>query len=391
MAVVTCPAPERLRARQGSKWWRFPSDVLPFMPAESDFAPCPAVQDALADLVSRQAWGYPRKGPEGAVGRLKNAFIGHARGAWDWSPDPDDLLVLPSSSQAITGAIRAYSEPDEGVLLQTPAYPGFFDMIDAAGRRPCLDPLVATLAGPSLAPHPKPDLRQPRNAIWLLCQPHNPTGRVFSRDELAPLAEKAAEDGMIVVSDELHADLRLDGHSHTPFAAAFPELASRTVTLHAPTKVFGIAGLGGVVAHFGDKTLIERFLRVNPPDLLGSPNIAALVAGTAAWEQGGAWRDEMIAIVRRNRDRFVDRVTSELPKVKVRRPEATFFLWADLADLHLPASPAEYLLDHARVGASDGAKFGPGSDSFVRFVGACAPGTMEQMLDRVIGLLAQRR
>lgn len=381
---ITFLTPSRLRRRQGSKWWTFPPDILPFTPAEADFAICPAVQDSLENLVAHQQYGYPRKDGEGPLASAKSAFVVHAERSYGWQIDAADISILPSTSQAIFGSFRAFSKPGDGVILQSPAYPGFYKMIESARRHAIIDRLIDTEFGPSPDPRVHALDGASQAAIWLLCHPHNPTGRIFTRDELAPLAREASQSGMLVISDELHADLCLDDRRHRPFITMFPELARQTITLHSATKTYGIAGLGGVVAHFGDRSLMERFNQANPTDLIGRPNVATLIASAAAWRNGLSWKENLVKVLASNRDRFIRRLEKELPEVRIWKPEATYFLWADFAALNLSENPARQLLEHGRIASSDGSAFGAEFSTFARFVSACGPAILDDLMDRLV-------
>lgn len=380
-AIVEDLTAADLRARQGSKWNAHPADVIACTTAEIDFATCPSIVAALQDLVGGQRFGYPRRDTLGPAAEMMQAFKDHAAREYGWNVERDALTVVASTGQAIFASLRAYSRRGDAVLLQTPAFPGFFKIIEQAQRQVAAHPLVganATLEAEG---------EIPSAAIWLLCQPHNPTGRVFRRDELAPLARHARARGSVVVSDEIHADLCLDGRAHQPFVDMFPELAPQTVTLHSATKVFGLSGLGGAIVHFGSDELRRRFETANPPDLLGAPSIASLVAAAAAWRDGGAWRKALVQVVQDQRDHVIARLAREAPSVRMIRSEATYFLWVDVASCALPAPPWRHFLDHARVAVSDGGPYGPQSAAFVRLVGACSRPLLDEVIDRMVGAL----
>ncbi|HVW94080.1 MAG TPA: aminotransferase class I/II-fold pyridoxal phosphate-dependent enzyme, partial [Devosia sp.] len=204
------------------------------------------------------------------------------------------------------------------------------------------------------------------------------------REELAPLAALAIERDMVVVCDEIHADLMLDGRRHMPFGAMFPEAADRTVTLYSATKSFNIPGLRCGLMHFGSAALQERFNRRIPPLLLGTPAVVGVYATIAAWEEPEAWLEGLIRLIEGNRDHMLARFAAELPEVAIGAPEATYLAWADFKALRLPERPYLYLLDKAKVAGGDGAHFGPGYEEFVRFNVATSRSILDDKIDRIV-------
>lgn len=224
-----------------------------------------------------------------------------------------------------------------------------------------------------------PDVR-----LLLLCHPQNPTGRVFTREDFAPVAKLAIESDLIVVSDEIHADLMLDGRRHVPFALMFPEAADRTVTLYSATKSFNIPGLRVALMHFGSLALKQTFEKRVPPFVLGTPASIGIWATIAAWTECEDWCQSLIAVLERNRDHMLVRFSREMPEVTMFRPEATYLSWADFSGLHLPAQPYSFLLDRARVAGGDGRNFGPGYDNFVRLNYATSLPILDDKIDRLV-------
>jgi cystathionine beta-lyase len=220
--------------------------------------------------------------------------------------------------------------------------------------------------------------------MLLLCHPHNPTGRVFNASELEAVARWVERRDIVVISDELHADLMLDGRIHQPFAKLFPMLAERTVTLCSPSKAFALGGLGCVVLHFGSPELERRFHAAIPPDLLGEPAVPSLVAAEAAWREGGAWLKSLTGLVERNRDGFMAEIAARAPELVVHRPDATYFLWLDLRRLRARRRPFDLILRKGRVAVSDGALYGEGFDGFVRIVTATSPERMSELTGRLL-------
>jgi cystathionine beta-lyase len=297
------------------------------------------------------------------------------------------VMILTDLIQAQIALITAFSKPGEAVLIQTPAYPGFAYTIADTGRRAVLHPMIDMgerfeLDNASFLETIPDDLR-----IILLCHPQNPTGRVLTKTELAPIAQVAIERDLIVISDEIHSDLTFAGE-HVPFAKMFPEAAEGTVTLYAATKSFSISGLSNAVMHFGSKELHDRFESRVRPHLLGSPAVTGLWATLAAWEESSDWLAELVSILSSRRDYMLGRLADKLPAVRAYSPEATYFLWADFSAYDLPTAPAEFLLERAKVVAGEGGHFGPGFEAFARFIFATTEEIIDEKVDRIAAALA---
>lgn len=384
MSLIEDLDPQFLRARVSAKWGSFGEDVVPSNPAEMDFAIAPAIQAALQDLVDRQQYGYTTRGPGSLHDQIAQAFVARMRDKFGWSgADPANITVTNDLVQAVMANIMAFSEPGDGVSLQVPSYPAFLMILKQSGRRTVVNPMVE---GPDRWELDIDDLRANADGVrvLLLCHPHNPTGRVFTKAEMAPIAALAEERDMLVISDEIHADLLLDGREHIPFGRMFPELAHRTVTLYSATKSFNIPGLRAAVMHFGTAELKQRFEQKIPPFLLGTPGSPGIVATIAAWRDCEAWCRNLIGVLEANRDHLLDRFARELPGVRIARPEATYLAWADFGPLALSAQPYEYLLKNARVWGGDGRNFGPHYENFVRLNFATSRTILDDKIDRLV-------
>jgi cystathionine beta-lyase len=225
--------------------------------------------------------------------------------------------------------------------------------------------------------------------VLLLCNPHNPTGRVFDDAELRALADLAIRYDLVVVSDEIHADIVYPGGRHRPFGSLGAEPAARTVTLTSATKTFSIAGLRLAVAHFGSPELLARYQSL-PRFLLGGANGPGAVATLAAWRHGDRWVDELVDYLDDNRRLLADFVAAELPGVRHATPQATYLAWLDCRGLRgaaLEPSPAAWFLERAGVAVNDGADFGEPGRGFVRLNFATSRSLLQRILDRLAASL----
>jgi len=223
-----------------------------------------------------------------------------------------------------------------------------------------------------------------RARMLILCNPHNPSGRVLDREELQVIAECAERHDLLVVVDEVHADLVYPGHEHIAFASLSPELAARTVTLYSATKSFNLPGLRCAFAAFGSAALFNRFSQHIPPRLLGDPNVFGMDATLAAWEQGDEWLTTVLAHLQRSRDHLVKRISTEMPGVRLYKPEATYLAWLDCRGLNLDVPAARYFLQQARVALSPGQAFLPGAEQFVRLNFAASSSLLDRIVDQMV-------
>ncbi|SHF76078.1 cystathione beta-lyase [Modicisalibacter ilicicola DSM 19980] len=370
------------RQYPSQKWQRYAEDVLPLWVADMDFVSPPAVTEALQARVAHGVFGYGRL-PDS----LRTTLCRWSHHHYGWDIDPEWQLWLPGVVPALHLASLALTEPGDGVLTVTPIYPPFLKVAERTGRLP----QTAQLAEPASSGEPWRLDRDaleaaitPRTRLLLWCHPHNPTGRVWQHEELALLAELAERHDLLIVSDELHCDLILDGQTHRPLAASFPELARRVITLWAPSKTFNLAGLTSACAIIPDAALRRRFQQAMSglmPDL----NVLGLLAAETAYAQGESWRQALLEVLRINRQALDDHV-ARWPGVSWCAPESTYLAWLDMRQTGLGESSQGALLERARVALSDGVDFGwPG---FVRLNFGTPTAQLEDALQRLDGLLA---
>lgn len=373
-----------LRALRNSKWSKYEPDVLPAWVAEMDFAVAEPIQQAVRRIVEARDYGYPMRDGEKAGAAVAVSFAARMKARFGWEVDPALVLPLADLVQGTYAPVLAFSEPGDGVVLQVPNYPPFRDVIQTTGRK--LIPL-AMRDGGSRHVCDTAELEgviDGRTRIFVLCNPQNPTGRVFTRAELQAMARFAIDHDMIVISDEIHSDLVYPGHEHIPLASLGPEIAARTVTITSPTKSFNIPGLRCAVLHFGSARLRDRFLARIPARLMGDPNAIGVDATVAAWSAGQPWLDAVTAHLLRARDRLVGRLQAELPEIRCHAPEGTFLAWLDCTKLGLNTPAFDFFHDKARVAFSAGETFDPACHQFVRFNFATSMPILDKLLDRMV-------
>ncbi|MEJ2762606.1 PatB family C-S lyase [Photobacterium sp. MCCC 1A19761] len=354
------------------KWQKYKDrDVLPMWVADSDFKVPQAITDALHRHVDHGVFGYGRA-PE----RLTELLIDRMWQRYQWRIEPDWIVYLPGLVCGINLTVRALTQPGEGVISPKPIYPPFLSAAKLAQRPLGIAPVTLQDKRWLL------DLNQtdvtPDSKLLLLCNPLNPGGTVFRREELQDILAFAEHHDLFVCADEIHSDLILDPDArHIPFASLSDSAARRSVTLIAPSKTFNIAGLGASMAIIPDPALRRRFLKAKA-GIVPDVNVLAYTAAQAAYESCQPWLEQQLAFLRQHRDRLTTRINA-MPYLKLHPIEATYLAWIDASALPVP-SPFKFF-EQAGVGLSPGADFG--NPGFVRLNFACTSQTLNEALDRM--------
>jgi cysteine-S-conjugate beta-lyase len=370
-----------LRTRPGTKWHRYADDVLPAWIAEMDFDVAEPIQAAIRHVADQREYGYEDDDSDHV---LAQAFADYMRHRFGWHVGADHVVPVADLVQALFAAVSAFTTRGQRVVLQTPIYPPFLNAVRETGRRVVEHRLVDDGSRFVLDTTTLADVFDANAPLLLLCNPHNPTGRVFQRNELEAVASLAVERQLIVVADEVHADLVYPGQRHIPFASLGADVAARTITMTSATKAYNFPGLRCGLMHFGSEELRERFRASFPDRLLGKVNRFGRQATIAAWRDGLAWLDRVMGVLDLNRARLAGQLAAELPELGHHSPEATYLAWLDCRSLALPMPPQAFLLEHARIAVNDGDEFGPPGRGFVRLNFATAPSTLDEILERLV-------
>ncbi|MEX2480428.1 MAG: MalY/PatB family protein [Gammaproteobacteria bacterium] len=373
-----------LRRRRGEKWNHYPADVLPAWVADMDFVVAEPIRAALAGRLEAADLGYPQSHRRTGLPEL---FAERVAARFDWSIAAADVLILSDVVQGLYLALESYSERGDGVVIQTPIYPPFLHAVAETGRRAVCCDLQPGATRYEIDFATMEAAIDSGCRVFMLCNPHNPSGRAFTADELGRIADLVCRHDLVLVSDEIHADLILAPARHIPVASLSDDIAARTVTLMSASKAFNIAGLCMAFAHFGSPALRRRFERI-PAHLRGGTNTLSIAAVEAAWRHGQPWLDEVLATLRANRDRVAEFVAARWPAVGHLPPEATYLAWLDLRKLELEPSPQAWLLEHARVALNEGRTFGPAGEGHVRLNFATSSALLETLLERLDGALS---
>jgi len=383
--------PDR-RSTNNGKWRTHPPDVLPMFVADMDFVPPQPVVAALQDAVARGVFGYPEFKNEMADSPgLREVVVERLARQYAWRVAPEALVLVPGVVTAFNLAARMtalMAGPAGGELvIQTPVYPPILEAAHNAGLTRRDAPL---LRGADYRYTIDWDVFEaafsPATRMFLLCSPHNPVGRVFTRDELARMAEVCQRRGVLIVSDEIHAELIYPGTRHVPIASLAPEIEQNSITLIAPSKTFNLPGLQCSLAIIPNAELRARYVAARA-GLVTWVNVMGLIAGEAAYRYGDEWLGQLLPYLEANRDTVTRFVAAEIPGVTMAAPEATYLAWLDCRGTGL-SQPCQCFLDLARVACSDGAGFGPGGEGFVRLNFGCPRSMLVAALQRMKGVLA---
>lgn len=366
------------RASDSYKWNCYDEDVLPLWVADMDFISPEPVIRALQERVAHGVFGYGKTPQE-----LREVILERLEKRYGWKVSPDALVFTPGVVVGFNLACHAFAQPGEGALIQTPVYPPFLGAPRHAGIRRDEMELTRQADG-----RYEVDLQRMDEALtdstrlFILCNPHNPVGRVFTRPELEGMAELCLRKNVVICSDEIHGDLIFNGYHQTPIASLSPEIEARTVTLMAPSKTFNIAGLDCSFAIIPNPELRKCYEEARR-GIVGGVNILGVTAALAAYRDGEPWLQSVLDYMERNRDYLMNYIHEKLPEIQMAVPEGTYLAWLDCRALSLETSPAEFFLKKARVGMNDGADFGMGGQGFVRLNFACPRATLENALDRM--------
>jgi cysteine-S-conjugate beta-lyase len=373
------------RHSDSSKWNKYPADVLPLWVADMDFRAPDSVVKALRERVEHGIFGYGTEQP--AFNRL---FCDRLERLYGWRVAPEALVIVPGVIAGFNVAVRSVAAPGDGLLLLTPVYPPIRRVPKNVGLSSDEAELTREASGRYTIDVDRVRAAiGPRTRALLLCNPHNPVGRVFEREELGRVAEICLSRGLVICSDEIHCDLVFSGHAHTPIASLAPDIEARTITFMAPSKTFNLAGLKCSVAIIPDQRLRERFVATQL-DLVRAVNTLGYTAMVAGYRDGQPWLDELLRYLEANRDVLVEYVRAHLPGVTLAAPEGLYLAWLDCRGARLPNDdPYTFFLERARVGLNDGRDFGHGGVGFVRLNFACPRATLVEALERMHRALAQ--
>lgn len=370
------------RLNTGSKKWsQYPQDVLPMWVADMDFPVAEPIVQAL-----RTRLDHPMLGYSVAQDSLRRTLVAHLGERYQWHIQPEDLVFLPGVEPGVNMALKALpgtgsSSDKNAVLVQTPNYPPLLDAPAHWGLARVDLPFHADAKGEYPTDIAALDQALSRVGALLLSNPHNPLGKVFEREELHAIGDACVKHDVLIISDEIHADILFDGRTHTPVASLSSEIAARTITLMSASKAWNIAGMKTAFAVVQNPDLRKRFNAARM-GLVDSVNALGLEATQAAYSEGGPWLGQVNAYLQSNRDYLVQAIAARFPDIRMNVPQSTYLAWLDCSALGLE-HPQQYFLQHAKVALSDGLEFGEDCGQFVRLNFGCPRAMLEEALTRM--------
>ncbi len=362
-------------------------DILPMWVADMDFPSAKPITDAIIERAGHRVFGYtlPEKSVTGAV-------VDRIQQKYGWSINPEWIVFTPGVIPSIHAAIRAFTHPGDDIIIQGPVYYPFWSALHDCGCQ------VANNQLKLLDRHYEIDYNDlkskfalkdgmsptaSRTRMMILCSPHNPVGRVWTRDELVQMGEIVIERGALMLSDEIHCELLFKGAKHIPFASISKEFEQHCVLCMAPSKTFNLAGLNASIIIIPNEELRLRFNAARH-GIVTRVNLFGLTAMEAAYRHGDEWLAQLLEYLQGNLDYLMAYFEQKISKIEVIKPEGTYLVWLDCRKLGLgDAGLRSFMREKARIGLDDGYLFGPSGSGFQRINIACPRSTLSEALFRI--------
>ena len=368
------------------RWHR--DDLLPMWVADMGFAVCPDIIDAMKQRLEHPILGYTVE-PEDYYPAIHDWILNHHQ----WSIHRRWLKFIPGIVKGIGIVCNLFLKPDEKVIVMPPVYHPFFLTPQGNHREVVWNPLKRKEDGyyemdfDNLA-----QVYDEKCKVLILCNPHNPGGICWDKETLIKLAEFCYEHHILVVSDEIHADLAIFGHKHIPFATVSDKAAQISITFQAPTKTFNIAGIISSYAIVPNEKIRKVFYHWLTANELDEAHIFAHIATIAAFRKGEEWRKQMLAYVEDNINFVEDYCKEKMPQIRPLRPQASFLVWLNCRDLHLSHDQLlDLFIDKAHLALNDGEMFGPGGEGFMRLNVGCPRPLIAQALSQLAEAISHLR
>jgi len=361
-------------------------DIIPMWVADTDFKAPKEVIESIKKRAEHGVFGYTYRGSS-----FKESVINWLKRRHNWEVDKEWITFSPGIVPALNLCVNTFTNPGDKVIIQTPIYPPFRSVVEGNGR------IIVNNELSLKDNHYYMDLESLKKQITdsdgefdhrvkmlLLCSPHNPTGRVWTKEELIELGEICAQNDIIIVSDEIHSDIVYKNHKHIPIASLSEELAKITISCISPSKSFSLAGLASSAIIIPDKKKRSLFNNALEISHIGGGNIFGNIAIEEAYKNGETYLDELILYLEENLNYCIDFFSKEIPQIKPIRPEGTYLVWLDCSKLGLKGKDLmEFFTDKARVGVNPGSNFSIKYSDFVRLNIGCTRKTLTEGLERI--------
>jgi cystathionine beta-lyase len=362
-------------------------DVIPLWVADMDFPVAQPIVDALVKRAQHPFYGYTQPGPS-----VVEAVVDRMQKKYNWKIQPEWVVFTPGVIPALNIAVRACTRPGDEIILQQPVYYPFFPVVTNAGCQIVNNGLklikgqyemdfadLERKFAPKDGMHPSPS----RARAIILCNPQNPVGRLWDREDLIRLGEIVIKHGGLVISDEIHCEILFKGYRHTPFASISEEFAQNSIVCMAPSKTFSLAGLEASSIIIPNKKIREAF-SILRSGVMPGPSVFGYTALEAAYRFGDEWLEQVLDYLQANLEFMISYFENRIPRIKVIRPQGTYLVWLDCRDLNMDDEQLKiFMREKARVGLDDGYIFGEGGSGFERINIACPRPILQEALSRI--------
>jgi cystathionine beta-lyase len=375
-----------LQTHRSEKWRAFPKEILPLPVAEMDFPVADPIRQTLREMIDHSDLGYL-----GAIPEMGTAFAGFAKRRWDWTVDPLQVRIAADVGVGVVEVLRVITEPGDKILINSPVYPNFFTWCHETHLEHLDVPLTQSEAEIN-GSHWILDWEGIEKAYasgikaHLICNPHNPLGRVYSKEELARLAELAKKHGVYILSDEIHAPLTYSEQFFTPFLTVSETAREVGITITAASKGWNIAGLKCAIIVSQNEKVHETLNAIAPATHYRASLLGAFATVTA-FEKGEPWLNELMTQLDHNRNLVSELINSKTPGVGYLIPHCSYLAWLNLSGFNLGEDPSAVLIERAKVAFVPGVRFGAQSAQFVRLNFATSPEILEEAFNRLATVL----
>ena len=381
---VVAPSLSELLTHSSEKWRGFPADVLPLPVMEMDFPIAQPIRDVLIEMVNHSDLGYL-----GPVPELADGFGAFCSKRWGWEIDKSQVRIAADVGVGCVEVLRVFTVPGDRILINSPVYQNFYSWINEVKLEKVDIPFIKTGSDSDAINPWTLDLDEVEKVyasgikVHLLCSPHNPLGRIYSREELSRIADMAKKYGVIVISDEIHSPLVFKSHEFVPFLTISETAREVGITVTSASKGWNIAGLKSALI-VSQNGALDAVLALMPLAVKFRSSILGAFASAAAFKDGEVWLDSVIDTLEENSLMVCNLLAAKLPSVKTHLPQSSYVAWLDLTSLNLGENPAQTLLERGKVAFNAGHLYGAQSTQFVRLNYATSPTILTEAIDRIV-------
>ena len=359
-------------------------DIVPMWIADMDFEVAPAITEGLCKVAKQGTFGYQFLSNE-----YFNATINWMKHRHQYDVKREEIIHVPNIVLGLSLGIQSVSEPGDEIIIMTPVYGPFFEVVRDNNRVIVESPMKNENGYYTMDLEDFESRITDKTKAVIICNPHNPTGRVWKREELQELADICVKHGLYILSDDIHSEFRTEGYSHTFIATLSDEVRQKTLTFTSPTKAFNLAGIHVANCFIADEEVRAKYFKLSRIAHVAENNSFAEAALVAAYNESEEWLDELNTYIAGNLKYFVDFIQKEIPVLTVYKPEATYLVWVNFRKTQIPAKELQkYLKDECHVFVNEGSFFGKDGEGFVRFNLACPRSQITVVLEQLKEKLA---